>query len=54
VYTLSIKNFPNFGHFVFVSYDSVEQYHVRVEKAEKQARLMHLLSAETPERASLV
>jgi ATP-dependent RNA helicase RhlE len=31
--------------------DKVQQYHVRVEKADKQGHLLHLLHAETPERA---
>lgn len=35
VYTLQIKNFPNFGNFVFVSYDSVEQYHSGIKPTEK-------------------
>lgn len=35
VYDLGIKNFPNFGNFVFVSYDSVEQYHSGTKPTEK-------------------
>jgi hypothetical protein len=35
VYELGIKNFPNFGNFVFVSYDSVEAYHSGVKPKEK-------------------
>lgn len=27
VYDFKIKNFPNFGNFVFVQYDAIEQYH---------------------------
>jgi hypothetical protein len=34
VYDLKIKNFPNFGQFVFVQYDSVEQYHSAVKPME--------------------
>jgi hypothetical protein len=36
VYDMAIKNFPNFGNFIFVSYDAVEAYHTLATPKPKE------------------